>query len=442
MITRTDLAPVVAWLYDADPLAAPAVDEKARLLLLDTLGCFVAALVHDEPRALARELQAHAPGAVVLPGIDAGAGLSPFAAAFLLAVGACWDEACEGLGRAHGRPGLHAVPAALACSLKQDRDLATALRAIVVGYEVGARLGEYLKIKPGMHVDGSWGAMGAAAAAACAFDEDRDTLLTAVDTAACQVPFSLYLPVAEGVNARNIYCGHGVTLGLQAAISARAGIAAPESALAQYGEIALGGRTHKAVPTGAGEFLILEGYLKRFAAVRHVHYGIQAALEWRMEEGSETREISAIDLTVYEEAIRYCNNRSPVTPIQGQFSLSYGIACALVTGDVKPDAYSPERMRDEEIRRLEALVSITTDKNRSRQGERGASMVITRAGIKRRMDVNSVPGDPDQPFDQEQALAKFLSYTGPVIGTDRAHTIADGILSGNLDRSLKSLLSA
>ena len=73
----------------------------------------------------------------------------------------CWDEACEGLARAHGRPGLHAIPPALALGIANRETLREVLTGAVRGYEMAARLGERMRIQPGMHVDGTWGTFGA-----------------------------------------------------------------------------------------------------------------------------------------------------------------------------------------------------------------------------------------------------------------------------------------
>lgn len=428
MNDSASLEDIAAWLHDADPLAAPGVEEKARFILLDTLGCFIAAQGHQEPAAMARGFTELEPGKVKLPGLEGG--LSPTAAAFLIALGACWDEACEGLARAHGRPGLHAMPAALALALADERDLASLLRALVVGYEVGGRMGESLRIKPGMHVDGAWGALAAAAAAAALLSGEAATTITAVNTAACQIPFSLYAPVAAGASARNTYCGHGVTLGMQAALAAQAGIGAPRDALAQYNQIALGAEAGATQFASAGEFFILEGYLKPFAAVRHVHYGAAAALEWRAARGPDTGAISALGLSVYDEAIRYCGNRAPRTPIQAQFSLSYGIACALVTGELGAGAYRADVMGDAELRRLEALLEIGVDDARSNAGRRGATLTIATAAGTEGLNVDSVPGDPERPFDASRVRAKFESYAAPRLGQAHSARLASAILDG------------
>ena len=163
MSISQDLSRTLDWLFQDDPLSHPPVAEKLRLLVLDTVGCMIAGLARPELQKLVEAFAEQAAGAVQLPG--AGAPLTPPHAAYVAGMAAGWDEACEGLARAHGRPGLHAIPPVLALGIGGGAGLGTALRAVAVGYEIGGRLGEALRIQPGMHVDGMWGLFGSAASA-------------------------------------------------------------------------------------------------------------------------------------------------------------------------------------------------------------------------------------------------------------------------------------
>src|SRR5215207_2543067 len=101
------LAEAVSWLAACTSLPAD-VEAKARLLLLDTLGCLLAGLRHSEVQQFGRALRLAFPGDVAWPGSDIR--LGPAGCAALGAAAACWDEACEGNASAHGRPGLPVVP--------------------------------------------------------------------------------------------------------------------------------------------------------------------------------------------------------------------------------------------------------------------------------------------------------------------------------------------
>ena len=62
------LTDIVTWLFDEAPTDRPAVDRRARLVFLDTLGCMIAGLSKPEPKALAQALAHLEPGPALLPG--------------------------------------------------------------------------------------------------------------------------------------------------------------------------------------------------------------------------------------------------------------------------------------------------------------------------------------------------------------------------------------
>jgi 2-methylcitrate dehydratase PrpD len=171
----TDIRAAIGALWAAPPGAAELA--RARLLLLDTIGCAIAGLREPQVQAYAQAWRA--PGPVRLPGLDDG--LSTLAFAHVFAAASCWHEACEGLAEAHGRPGLHAIPAVLGPALAERLPLGALLAAIVAGYEIGGRLGAVCRIRPGMHVDGAWGAFAAAAALARLRGLDPTSAAAAID---------------------------------------------------------------------------------------------------------------------------------------------------------------------------------------------------------------------------------------------------------------------
>ncbi|MGI8895469.1 MAG: MmgE/PrpD family protein [Casimicrobiaceae bacterium] len=422
---HSQVGQLLDWLYSNDPLRRPEVDRKLRFLLLDTIGCMLAGRCAPEVAAFEAKLAVVEPGRFRFPNGD---GLSASSAALLGATAACWDEACEGLASAHGRPGVAAIAAAL--PLLQDATLEDALRSIATGYEVGARMGAALRIRSGMHVDANWPALGAAAAAARAHGLEPATAEAAVNIAACQLPYSLYLPIRVGATARNTYLGHAASLGVQAALAAAAGISAPTDAHVDYAKHALGLENLALAPPG--EYLSLAAYLKPYAAVRHVHYGAAAAEALRGDIGGDAaiRRIERIILHIYEEAVIYCGNRAPQSAIQAQFSLSFGIAAMLRFGSLGPEVYRGERFRDPELRRLEALVEIEIDPGSIMQ-QREARVEIFSASHKWTKAVTSVKGDPNEPFTTEDCCDKFVRYAAPTFGSTGAAAFARRLLEAD-----------
>ena len=417
-----------AWLAQLDVLP-PEVDAKARLLLLDTVGCLLAGLRHPEVRQLGQALRLAFPGDTAWPTSDIKLGAAGSAA--LGAAAACWDEACEGNSSAHGRPGLPVVPALLALSTTHDVSLGDLLAALVTGYEIAARAGEAWRIPPGWHVDGSWHSLGVAAAVARLIAGPH-AILPAIEAAACQIPASLYLPIAAGSVLRNTYPAHAVLLGILSASAAAAGFEMPREAFDEARRHVLRA-TGPAVVTPAGEWTILAGYLKPFAGVRHTHYGVEAALRLRRHRALSLERIEAITLTTYQEAVQYCGNRAPRTAIQAQFSLSYAIAAALVLGDLGPNAY--DDIADPIITRLEQRVIVEADPARLR---RGAQVTIEVGGQSLAENVDAVAGDPAMPMTREQVVDKFRRYVAPLLGARDTEALIRFFLDGNPDQPARA----
>jgi 2-methylcitrate dehydratase PrpD len=415
------LRQAAAWLAELRALP-PEVDSKARLLLLDTFGCLVAGLRHPQVRQLGEVLRLAFPGDTAWPSSDiklGGAGLAALGAA-----AACWDEACEGNSAAHGRPGLPVVPSLLALSASQDVGLGALLVALVTGYEIGARAGELWRIPPGWHVDGSWHSLSVAAAVA-RLTSGPQSILPAIEAAACQIPASLYLPIAMGSVLRNTYPAHAVLLGMLSAAAAAAGFEMPTDAF-EEGRRRVLRTTNPASATPSGQWTLLAGYLKPFAGVRHSHYGVEAALRLRRHRAFSPERIDAIGLQTYAEAVQYCGNRAPRTAIQAQFSLSYAIAAALVLGDLGPSAY--DDVGDPTIRRLEQRVVVEVDQNRVR---RGARVIIDIEGESLTESVDDVAGDPAMPMSKDQIVAKFRRYVEPMLGERYAGSLVRFFLEGD-----------
>ncbi len=430
MSASLDFRGTLRWLFATPLRSQDDVMSKTRLLLLDTIACVVAGLREAEPAALAGFRSMTAPGGAAWPG---SAAMAPADAAFVGGVAACWHEACEGLARAHGRPGLHAVPVAYALGRARGAALGEILEAIVWGYEIGGRAGEAIRIRAGLHVDGTWGTFAAVAAAAKMIGLDEVRSLEALAMAACQLPTSLYEPVAKGRTARNTYAGHAVLLAIPIVEAAAAGITAPESAFALAAQSLAGDAIRTSWPWAPpGEFLILQGYLKPFAAVRHVHYAASCAIA-RHRTHADTRDIRGITLRTYGEALTYCGNRRPKTPIQAQFSLTHGAAYALREGSLGPEAYAADVFADAEQSRLESLIDLVVDPAMT---GRGASLKVETAHGTEDYSVTSVVGDPDKPLDVDAVRAKAIAYMTPTVGPAVAASIAKAILTGALDAPL------
>ncbi len=427
---NAQLLSVIDWLDAVVLDREPAVQTHARWLVLDTLGCIVAGrravpVSEFELRAAAAD-----PGSFYFSrdASSAAFGLSNANAAMMLAMAACWDEACEGHAGAHGRPGVAVLAALLPMSSRLT--YGQFLKSFVVGYEIGARFGASLRIKKGMHVDGNWPALGAAAAVAHALGLGPEKIAQAVQVAACQLPMSLYLPVRSGDTSRNTYLGHSAQLGQSAALAVASGVTAPGDAVLEYAQIGL-----SQVPgafDSTRRFHILQGYFKPYAAVRHVHYGALAAHVLR--KVVDLDKVDRISLQVYEEATVYCGNRAPQTPLQAQFSLSFGLAAMLRWGRLDPWVYREPQFQDPWLQALEAKVEVSVDAQWTQQQRRGARLWLECSdGTRLEKEITTVPGDAQMPFTEPELTDKFVSYCADSMSEEKALDWAHLLLSASSD---------
>ena len=397
------------------------VHQQARWLVLDTLGCAIAGGRAPTVRAWldGQHLRAD-PFATADP---TQTGPSP-GAAMAFAMAACWDEACEGHARAHGRPGVAALAAIWPWVHQLNGGQLS--QALVLGYEVGARMGALLRIAPGMHVDAYWPSLGAAAAAASALQLNAQQTLTAIHIAACQLPTSLYRPIQTGDTARNTYLGHAAMLGQMAAQAAAAGISAPAHAIETHLQVA----SQKPAPAGwegSDDFEILSAYFKPYAAVRHVHYGAQAALSLRAE--LDLNKLDRIDLWVYQEALTYCGVRQPQTPLQAQFSLSFGVAAMLRWGHLNSTVYASPAFEDAWVHQLEKKVTIHVHGDWTQKQWRRAQLQLTLMdGRVLENTCTAVMGDADMPWREQDLIDKFITNCQGSLSPAGSLSLAEHIL--------------
>jgi 2-methylcitrate dehydratase PrpD len=144
--------------------------------------------------------------------------------------------------------------------------------------------------------------------------------------------------------------------------------------------------------------------------------------------------VDSVVLQIYEEATIYCGNRAPQTPLQAQFSLSFGLAAMLRWGRLDPWVYREPQFQDPALRELEAKVQVQVDAPWTQQGLRGARLLIAcQDGNRHEHEVTAVPGDAQMPFTEEALLEKFLGYCEGSLSAASASNWAQQLLMAPAD---------
>jgi len=122
-------------------------------------------------------------------------------------------------------PGIHTVAPALAAAESLDATGTELLDAILVGYEVGARLGDVIRpMKSGLHPHGGWAAVSGAVAVGRLRDFDSETMAHAIRNAVNPFVVGHWQAAFDGATVRDFYTGLSCQHGIVAATLAEQGV--------------------------------------------------------------------------------------------------------------------------------------------------------------------------------------------------------------------------
>lgn len=250
-----------------------------------------------------------------------GRPLSMAGAAFANAVMANSLDFDDGHRLTKGHPGAVIIPAAVAVAQQTEASMVELMTAIVVGYEVGIRAGiEQHSRRPQYHATGSWGAVGAAAAAAHLLRLDRGQIRHALGLAEYHGPISLIMRSVDDPQMTKDGIGWGAQVGVTSALLAQRGFTAVHPELLREGEFeSLGSR-----------WAIQEVYVKPFPCCRWSQSAIAAAQRVSAQV-NDPADIEGVEISTFEAAAAL-SRRRPTTTEEAQYNLIWPVAAALAHG--------------------------------------------------------------------------------------------------------------
>jgi 2-methylcitrate dehydratase PrpD len=226
--------------------------------------------------------------------------------------------------RMHGHPTVPVVPVALALAQLRPVSGLDFLRAVVVGHEVEARIGEVLggsHYARGFHVTGTIGTFGAAATAATLLGLDEERTAHALGLAAAQ---AAGLKSMFGTMAKPLHAGKAAMNGLMAAQLAARGFTANVDAI----ECAQGFAATQAdevvpllpIDTRNG-FAIEETLFKYHASCYLTQSTIEARRELRSRPGASVDALESLEISVPTSHLTVCDIAEPDTGLALKFSI-------------------------------------------------------------------------------------------------------------------------
>jgi 2-methylcitrate dehydratase PrpD len=408
--------------------------ERARLVLLDTVGAMLAGAAYGRSAHIVRDtmraLGESGPATVVGEGLK----MSAPSAALCNGISAHALDLDDSHRFAAGyHPGATVIPAVLAVAEQERAGISAVLEGIVVGYEVGGRIGRAINPSHryrGFHSTGTVGVLGAAAGAA------RMLRLGPHETA---MALAVAASMAGGVFAflnglhptKHLHAGHAAQAGVLAALLARNGFTGPEDVLegpegffrAYSDEVrpevvteGLGARTE-----------ILSNYFKPYTACGHGFTAIEAALDLR-RRGVEASQIVAVEVATYRAA-SVLHNAEPQTFQEGQFSIPFLVSLCLHHGVVSIDSVR-SGLSDTSVLALAGRTRVTEEPSFTDAfpARRPTEVVVRLAdGSSLSAVAESAAGMPERPLTSEQVTRKFTDLASPLLASGAVAEIVETV---------------
>ena len=403
---------------EASLASAPEAVLQARLCLIDTLACMLAARSDPLPGVIAGALVrsgASGPATTIVSGVALAAGAAALvngAAAHVLD----FDD-YEIPGSTH--PSAPIVPGLLALSDLREVSLGSLLAAYLAGYDAivccGRALGGYNHYLAGWHATATIGPLGAAAAAGRLIGLDGAQTAMALALASSS---SGGLKLQFGSHAKPLHAGLAARAGLEAALMVEAGVTASTTlAEGPHGFLALYGSGGAAAPAGPSAMETDPALRKSWPSCAYTHRAIEAALELAAEPGFDAAAIAAGTIALPEPFFRVAGFLDPQNPAQARFSVRYCVAAALLHGAISPATFEQDTLQDCRVRSLMERLAI--DAYRVDGGLEDMSpahpdsVSLTMAdGSTSRATIADVRGGLAKPMDGDDVSAKFLDSGG------------------------------
>ncbi len=450
-VTRK-LAEFVAGIsYDSLPVE---VRERTKALALDLVGIMLRARNDAESTpamvSTARVLGLASGSCTV---IGDATGYTPPGAAMLngtLAHSLDFDDT-HAPGSLH--PSAPIVPAAFAAAEMAGADGKDTIAAIVAGYEVQIRLS--LALDPAAHYDRGFhptatcGAFGAAAAAGRLLQLDPEGHANAFGIVLSMAAGSMQFLV-NGAWTKRSHVGHAAMCGLIAATLAREGYKGAADAIeGKWGFLhayAPAADAQKAVDALGRRWETLKIAVKPYPSCRYSHAAIDGILALARTHGIRADEVEEVTVGVPTPGWKIIGDpqpakQSPVSVVDGQFSMAFCAAVALKSGGLVWDDYA-RHLGDPDTQALCKRVRTEVDARADADfpEEMSASVSIKTARGTFETYVRVPKGEPANFLSAAELRAKFDGLVALYLPARQRDALAAAVLALEQAQDIGALL--
>ncbi len=402
-----------------------AVQVQARRVLMDTIGVMLAGSLQPEVGQLRQALAPRdaADGEATLV-CASPRRTDARTAALLNGIAGRSVELCEGHRFVSCQAGVQVLPAVLAIAERRRAPGTELLAALVVGYDIGVRLGAGLKPRPRAHQNGQTAMLGAIAAAARLRGLDAAGIGRAMRIGAPLVLVPSYSHTVAGATALNVAGGMSGFNGALVADLVPAGFAGREDAVEEaLSELVGDGFDPEPVTEALGERWEITRNHFRLRACCNPIYSALDALELALAElRPEPSQVARIEVETYAFA-SVMNDPAPSNHFAARYSLPHAAAALVLLGHAGYGAFTADRVADPAFAALRGKVSVREDAAFSAEVPRlkPARVTLTLTDGRRSTHVvHSARGDFQAPHPDSALRTKFRELAGLVLAGDGA----------------------
>ena len=342
------------------------VVSRAEDLLLDWAGSALAGKAGRPVQSIAAFAQQMGPDAGPCEVLISRRGTSPLFAAMVNAASSHFAEQDDVHNGSVFHPAAVVFPVALALAQSTGASGRALLTAVVAGYEVGIRVGEFLgrshyRI---FHTTGTAGTIAAAAAGGHLLKLTPEQMLHAFGSAGTQAA-GLWEFLRDAADSKQLHTAHAASCGLMAAMLAKDGFTGARHILeGQQGmavAMSLDADPAKLLDHLGQRWALAETSFKFHSSCRHTHPAADALLAVMQEHGVRADDIASVITHVHQGAIDVLGPVvDPQTVHQAKFSMGTVLALIAEHGSAGLTWYLPWMVNTSGKFTPAALTLITT----------------------------------------------------------------------------------
>ena len=429
----------------------PAVVEKTKHHLLDTLAAMISGsrlapgeIAVSYVRSLGGTREACVPGTALVT--------TAFNAALAGGMLAHADETDDSHQPSFHHPGCSVVPAALAMAEREGRGGRQLLRAIALGYDIGARVNFALgaiRFHLAGHSTHSFGAhFGAAAAASAMAGLDAAQVRHALSYAAQQASgISTWMRDPDHIEKAFDFGGMPSSRGLSAASMVAHGFTGVPDVFAGERNFFVAFSSPHVQPDRlvhelGSTFEIMNSNIKKWSVGSPIQAALDSTEALVNEHGLKGADVKRVVVEIQDHEAAVVDNRD-----MPDICLQHLVALVLLDGAVNfATSHDTARMNDRQVLALRKRIELKPSPALTAAGGRQAIVTLHLAGgATLRHHTEVVKGTWQNPMSRAEVEAKCIDLVQPILGKRRTRSLIDHIW--NIEkiedvRALRPLLRA